>query len=144
MSIKLKLDGFDELLKKIEKAAGNVDKVVTDCMKESAEIMQSELKTQMQYSDVPKDLIDDMPPPTIENDYGRIIARVGYEKGEYNPKNPSAAYKVIFLNYGTPYRQKHGIVKARGFIDRAKKKAKPKIKKQQENALQESLRGLQH
>lgn len=152
MSIKLKLDGFDELIKKIEKAGGNVDAIVTDCLKKSADIMEAELKSQMQDANVDKRLIDNMPPPEIENDYGEITARVGYKKGAYDPNNPSDGYKVVFMNYGTPHRSKHGQIKdiseggiiKLGFIGRAKDKARPKINKQQENALQESLRGLQH
>lgn len=152
MSIKLKLDGFDELIKKIEKANGNVDEIVTDCMKKSADIMEAELKSQMQDANVSKKLIDKMPPPVIENDYGEITARVGYKKGAYDPNNPSVGYKVVFMNYGTPYRTKHGKIKdiseggkklKLGFIARAHAKAKPKIKKQQKNALEESLKGLQ-
>lgn len=148
MSIRLKLDGFNELLKEIEKAQGNVQKATEKCMKQSAELMQAELKSEMQKSNVSGSLIGRMPNYKVENDYGKITATVGYEKGEYNSKNPSDAYKVIFINYGTPNRKKHGKIPGKhskiklGFIQRAKKKAKPKIKKQQEQTLQEILKGL--
>lgn len=132
MSIKLKLDGFDELLKKIEKAGGDVDKAAENAMRQSANTMQHELKNQMIKANVDQSLISRMPPFEIENDYGAITARVGYKKGTYDPNNLSDGYKVIFLNYGTPYRTKHGKMPARGFIQRAKNKAKPKIRKQQE------------
>lgn len=143
MSIKLKLDGFDELLKKIEKAGGDVDTATENAMRQSANTMQRELKDQMQDANVSKRLIDNMPPFEIEKDYGRITARVGYRKGAYDPLNPSDGYLVVFMNYGTPYRTKHGKIKditeggiiKLGFIDRAKKKAKPKIRKQQEEVL---------
>ena len=108
MSIKLKLDGFDELLKEIEKAGGKVDNATKICMDKSAAIMETELKSQMQKADVQSDLISRMPPPEVENDFGKFTARVGYKKGAYDPKNPSDGYKVIFLNYGTPHREKHG------------------------------------
>lgn len=143
MAIKLKLEGFDELLKEIEKAGGDAQSVTKDCLKKSADIMQDELKSQMQKSDVPSNLINAMPAPEIEEDYGLITARVGYRKGSYDPKNLSDGYKIVFLNYGTPYRKKHGKVKERGFIQRAKSRAKKKIQKQQEEALKEILRGLQ-
>lgn len=145
MSIKLNLDGFDEMLKKIEKAGGNVDKASRRAMERAADIMQDELKAQMQAADEKNsmsNLIARMPSPTIENDYGRITARVGYKKGAYNPDNLSDGYKVIFINYGTPRRTKHGKVKARGFIDKARRRAKPKIRKEQEKILDEILRGL--
>ena len=68
--------------------------------------------------------------------------QVGWEMGEYNPQNLSEGFKALFLNFGTPHRSKHGKVKARGFITRAKKKSKKNIKAAQENALNEILRGL--
>lgn len=145
MSIKLNLDGFDEMLKKIEKAGGNVDKASRRAMERAADIMQDELKAQMQAADEKNsmsNLIARMPSPTIENDYGRITARVGYKKGAYNPDNLSDGYKAVFINYGTPRRTKHGKVKARGFIQKAKRRAKPKIRKEQEKILDEILRGL--
>ena len=142
MSLKLKIDGFDDLLRDIERAGGNLDAIMGKCLRESAEIMQNELKTQMRESRVPNSMIDAMPEPELEKDYGVLTARVGYKKGAFDPKNPSIGYKVVFLNYGTPYRTKHGKVKERGFIQRAKKRAMPKIRKQQEKALQEDLKGL--
>ena len=142
MSINLKLEGFDELLKEIEKAQGNVQNATVQCMRQSADIMQNTLKAEMQKADVSSDLIEAMPSPEIENDYGLITARVGYKKGAYDPKNPTDAYKVIFLNYGTPNRSKHGQVKARGFIQKAKRKAKKPIQSQQEKTLKEILKGL--
>lgn len=146
MAIKLDLKGFDEMLRKIEKANGNVDAAAKKCMDKSAQIMQDELKSQMQAADLQNTmsrLISRMPSPRVENDHGLWTAQVGYEKGAYDPKNPSDAYEVIFINYGTPRRTKHGKVQARGFIAKAKKKAKSKIKKEQQQILDEILRGLQ-
>lgn len=151
MSIKLKLEGFDELLKEIEKAGGKIDNSVKSCMNKSAKIMQIELKDEMQKSNVDSGLINRMPPPEIENDHGMITARVGYRKGEYNQDNLSDGYKVLFANYGTPYRKEHGKIVdiaaggtiRLGFIVRAKNRAKRKIKAEQEKTLQEILKGLQ-
>lgn len=142
MSIKLKLEGFDQLLKDIEKAGGDAEKAADSALRGSAVIMQDALKEEMQASDVPQDLINAMPPFEVENDYGSISARVGYTKGAYDPDNPSDGYKVVFLNYGTPHRTKHGKVVARGFIDRAKKKARPQMKKLQKEALDKVLKRL--
>lgn len=142
MSIKLKLDGFDDLLREIQKAGGDVDSVMKECLSESAAIMQTELKTQMREANVPNHMIEEMPEPDLEGDYGVLTARIGYRKGTYDPRNPSIGYKVVFLNYGTPERTKHGKVIGRGFIQKAKKKALPKIRKQQEQALKDALKGL--
>ena len=139
MSIKLQLEGFDDLFEQIKKAGGTVDQAANSCLKQSAQIMQTELKSEMQKSNVDNGLINSMPPPEVEANGNRYTARVGYKKGSYDPNNPSDGYKVVFLNYGTPHRSKHGKVAARGFIQRAKKKARPKIKKAQEETLNKIL-----
>ena len=142
MSIKLKLNGFDELFSQIEKAGGTIDSAAKKCLKKSAGIMHDELKKQMTAANVDGDLINRMPPPEIESEGNRHTARVGYKKGEYDPENPSDGYKVIFANYGTPRRSKHGQQPAKRFIEKAKKKANTKIKKAQKETLDEIIGGL--
>lgn len=142
MSIKLKLEGFDNLFSQITKAGGTVDAAAKACLNKSARIMQSELKAQMQSAGVPGNLINRMPPPEVEAEGNRYTARVGYKKGAYDPRNPSDGYEIVFLNYGTPKRTMHGKVKARGFIQKAKKKASPQIKRAQQETLNEIIRGL--
>lgn len=139
MAIKIKLSGFDELLEQIEKAGGTIDRAAESCLKQSVQIMQSELKNQMKDSGVDSDLISRMPPPEIQKDGNTLIARVGYKKGAYNPDDLSDGFKVVFLNYGTPKRSKHGKVEAKGFIDRAQKKARKQIKKAQKETLEKIL-----
>lgn len=135
----LQLKGFDELLEQIEKAGGSIDRAADSCVRQSANILQNELKAQMQAAGVDSDLINAMPPPQIEAKDNRYSAAVGYKKGSYDPRNPSDGYKVVFLNYGTPRRTMHGKVAARGFIEKAKKKARPKIKSAQQETLKKIL-----
>ena len=135
----LQLKGFDDLLEKIQKAGGSIDASVDSCVRQSAQIMQAELKAQMQAAGVDGDLINSMPPPQIESGNNRYRAAVGYKKGSFDPRNPSDGYKVVFLNYGTPRRTMHGKVAARGFIEKAKKKARPRIKAQQQETLEKIL-----
>lgn len=142
MAIKIKLEGFDELLAKIEKSGGTIDSAAKQCLKKSADIMHDELKTQMQAANVDSGLINRMPPPEIESEGNRHTARVGYKKGTYDENNPSDGYKVVFANYGTPRRSKHGQQPAKGFIQKAKKKANPKIKKVQQTTLDKILGDL--
>lgn len=142
MPINLKLEGFDDLLNQIEKASGNAQNAAMQATRESAGVVNETLKAQMSSAGVDGRLIAAMPPPSVENDFGKITAHVGYKKGAYDPKNPSDGYKVVFLNYGTPHRTKHGKVKARGFIAKAKRAAKLKVKKVQEQALKDILKGL--
>lgn len=135
----LQLKGFDDLLAKIQAAGGSIDKAAETCLRDSAEIMQSEFKAQMQAAGVDDNLINAMPPPQITIKGNRYSAAVGYEKGAFDPRNPSDGYKVVFLNYGTPRRTMHGKVAARGFIQAAKKKARPRIKKAQRETLEKIL-----
>lgn len=142
MSIRFKLEGFEDLLHDIEAANGSVNAATESAMRESAQIMQDELISQMTSSGVPNDLIKAMPNYDIEKNGNRITARVGYKKGTYNPDDISDGYKVVFLNFGTPKRKEHGQIKKRGFIRKAKNKARPKIKKAQEEVLQKILARL--
>lgn len=142
MSIKLKIEGFEQLLKDIEKAGGSINSATQECMKKSADIMQNELKAKMQSANVASDLISRMPAPEIETNANRVTARVGYKKGAYNPEDPSDGYKVVFLNYGTPNRTEHGKMRKLGFIQKAKNSAKKLIKAEQEKTLTEILKGL--
>lgn len=135
----LQLKGFDELLEKIQNAGGSIDAAADSCLRQSAQIMQAELKAQMQAAGVDSGLINAMPPPQITVDGNRYSAAVGYKKGNFDPRNPSDGYKVVFLNYGTPRRTMHGKVAARGFIEKAKKKARPQIKRAQQETLEKIL-----
>lgn len=135
--LELKLEGFEEMFAKIQKAGGSVDRAAESCLRQSAQVMQSELQSQMQAAGVDSGLIARMPAPTIKVKGNIYRAEVGYKKGAYDPTDPSDGYKVVFLNYGTPNRTKHGKVAARGFIQKAKNKARPKIKKAQQETLDE-------
>lgn len=135
----LQLKGFDDLLEQIQKAGGSIDRAAESCVRQSAQIMQAELKAQMQAADVDSDLINSMPQPQITAKDNRYSAAVGYEKGDYDPNDPSDGYKVVFLNYGTPRRTMHGKVAARGFIQKAKTKARPQIKRAQQETLEKIL-----
>lgn len=154
MAIKFTFKGFEDLLADIEAANGDANKAVDSAMRQSAQILQSELKSQMQDANVPRDLIAAMPPFEVENVGNVHTARVGYKKGAYNPDDLSDGYKVVMLNYGTPNRREHGkIVEGStmasggtlklGFIQRAKNGARPKIKKAQKEALNKILARLQ-
>lgn len=134
--IQLNFYGFDELLKKIEGAGGTINKAVDSCMKQSAKTQETHLKAQMRKSKVDIDLINRMPPPEIEWEGNSCTARVGYKKGDYDPHNLTDGYKAVFINYGTPR------VSPRNFIKAAKSKAKPQIKKEQEETLNKILERL--
>ena len=135
----LQLKGFDDLLEQIQKAGGSVDRAAESCLRQSAQIMHAELQSQMNAAGVDSGLIGSMSKPQIKVEGNVYEAEVGYKKGAYDPSDPSAGYKVVFLNYGTPRRSKHGKVAARGFIAAAKKNARPRIKKVQKETLEKIL-----
>lgn len=134
--IQLNIEGFDELLKKIEAAGGSINGAVDTCMRQAAPVQQKELKAAMQRKKVSSSLINRMPEPEIEWNGNACTARVGYHKGAYDPKDLSDGYEAVFINYGTPR------IKPRNFIKAAKNKARPQIKKLQESTLNEILEGL--
>lgn len=140
--ITLKLEGFEELLQDIEAAGRSMDSAVESCIKQSAKAVDTELRAQLSKASQ-SGLASRMPQPKVEKEANTVSAFVGFEKGTYNPNNLSDGYKALFLNYGTPHRSKHGHEKARNFISKAKKKATPKIKKEQEATLKKILERLE-
>ena len=136
MGVKLKLKGFDDLLERIQKSEGNIDKVAEKCVKASAEIIEQEYKNQMRQSGTDQGLINRMDSIRYETTGNRYAAQVGYEIGQYNPKNLSDAFKALFINYGTPR------IKPREYVAKMKKSAAPKVRKEQEKILKEILEEL--
>lgn len=157
--------GFQELLEKIHKAGGDAEEATWQAARKGAKIMHDELKSEATAAGVPSNLTE-WPKLSFQaerTDSGnRYACKVGWSVGAYDPKAPSDAHKVIFMNYGTPRRTvkkdaivhkvggrfvtlgtDRGYVDARGFIGKAKKKARPKVKKAQEEALKEILKGLE-
>ncbi len=141
MAIKIKLEGFDEMIKQIEAAGGTADRAAKSALSASAQIMDSELRKQL--NDVTEsNLAQRMPHFQIKHEGGSYRAEVGFQSTPYNPRDPSDYHKAVFLNYGTPDRKKHGKEEARGFITRAKRRARPKIKKAQQEALEKIMQRL--
>lgn len=142
--ITVKIEGFEEILTEIQKAGGSIDKAVNSAINQSAQIVQSELKNQMQQAGVDSGLINAMPNYEVMQEGNRQIVEVGYKKGTYDPNNLSDGYKVVFLNYGTPNRTKYGKIVGKGFITKAKKAASPKVKKVQKEIFDKILGRLKN
>lgn len=152
---------FAPLLEEIQRAGGNIDQAAAKVAKESTKIVRDALVSECQASGVPQSLINQIKAETKHDGANRYDCEIGWKKGEYNPKNPSAGYVAAFLNYGTARRTvklenarvringkwhtigtNRGALVAKGFIKRAKDKAKPQLKKAQEKMLKETLGGL--
>lgn len=142
MAIRIKLEGFDELLQEIEAAGRAADSAAESAVKAAAQVMQQEMKSALSAA-TDSGLAQRLPAPQIEKNGNEIVARVGFISTPYNASAPSDYFKAIFLNYGTPNRKKHGQEAARGFVTKAKRRARPKIKKAQQEALEKILSRLQ-
>ena len=157
----MNLTGFKELLEQIEKAGGNVDNATMRAVQESAQVVESELRNACNAAGVPSSVTSEITTEVTQSG-NRTSAKVGWSMGNYDPKNPSAGYKAVFLNYGTPKRtvkkdhihheltggfvtlgKDRGQIAPRGFIGAAKKASGKKVKKKQEELLQEILKGLE-
>lgn len=158
-TIKLEVD-FSDMLEKIKKVGGDVDEVTMKCAQECAKTIHGELVTEAHASGVPSNVTGEIQHNVTKNG-NRYKIEAGWKLGDYNPSNPSAGYKAIFLNYGTARRAvkkdrvhhvvgdgwktlgtDRGAVTGRGFIDRAQKGAKKKIKSIQKDAAKKVLEEL--
>lgn len=156
--IGLKLD-FDGLLDAIKAAGGDVDKAAMQAAKECASVVHNELVSECNASGISAS-VSGAVKHGVTRTGNRYEIEAGWKMGEYDPKNPSAGYKAVFLNYGTP-KPRHtkkkyhvpvhgewatttnrGQIVGRGFIGRAKDGAKPKVKKVQKEALKKMLKEL--
>ena len=159
-SIKMKLE-FDGLLEAIKAAGGNVERAALNAANECAKVVHDELASECSASGVPSSVSSEITHGVNVTGGGNVYEiEAGWKKGSYDPQNPSAAYKAIFLNYGTARRSvkkrvhhdfngnfvtlgpDRGAVAARGFIQRAKKSAGKKVKKVQKEALEKMLKEL--
>lgn len=144
--IKLKLKGFDDMLEKIKEAGKDADATARKVIEESAKIVETELKTAAAAAQVKSSITDEIK-RTVEKEGDRYSAAVGWEVGNYDPRNVTAGYIAIFENYGTVRRQTRtgkdrGELKPRNFISTAKKAAKPKVKKLQKQIIDEVMGDL--
>lgn len=159
--LSLKID-FDGMLEAIKDAGGDMNKAAMRAAEECAKTAHDELVTECNASGVPASITGAIQHSVnVTSGGNRYEIEAGWKKGDYDPANPSVAYKAIFLNYGTPkgprqvQKKTHvlykgswvttlnrGQIVGRGFIDRAQKSMKKKVKKVQKEALQEMLKEL--
>lgn len=159
--LSLKID-FDGMLEAIKDAGGDMNKAAMKAAEECAKVAHDELEAECRASGVPTSVSGAIEHGVnVTGGGNRYEIEAGWKKGDYDPKNPSAAYKAIFLNYGTPKgprqvkKKSHvpykggwvttlnrGQIVGRGFIDRAQDSMKKKVKRVQKEALQEMLKEL--
>lgn len=149
--IKINLKGFEKMLEQLQEAGGDVSRAANSAIKESAKIVESELLTTAAESGVPSDITSEIRTHT-KQEGDRYEAEVGWNMEGYNPKKPSAGYKAVFLNFGTVKRRtlkgyNRGALEKptrnQQFIYKAKKNARPKVKKVQQEILKKALGELE-
>ena len=149
--IKISLKGFDRMLEELQQAGGDVDRAASSAIRESAKIVEDELQAAVTASGVPSDITSEIRTNTSKEG-DRYEAEVGWIMENYDPKKPTAGYKAVFMNFGTVKRytrkdhyrgeiQKQP--RAQQFIYRAKKNARPKVKKIQRQEILKALGGLE-
>lgn len=140
--IKIELSGFEEILRKIDKAGGDSKKAVGTAINRSITVYHESLKKHLRAATKNyKNLEADIKVSNVTWSGDECSAEVGWQLGDYDPKNLSEGYKAVFLNYGTPRRQPTQI-KGRKFIASAKKSVKKEVKTLYEKTFDEILRGL--
>lgn len=124
----LLFSGFEEMIKKIEKAGGTAEKAVTAAVKEDAEWTRQQLldfiKKHKETGATEASLI----PVVVESYRGKISCKVGFSIS-------NGGLAAVFLNYGTPK------IAPTLFIDKAFKNKK-KHQAIQEEAMQKILREI--
>lgn len=146
--VAIQVNGFDSLLKKIQKAGGDIEAATWDAARAGGRVYYNTLVEECKRSNVPDNLINKIRFNCLRESSGnRYAVVVGWYMDEYDPANPADGYKVVFLNYGTPRRTtesgaNRGYITGRGFIGRAKKKAQKPIKAAQEQFLKKIVDGL--
>lgn len=130
--------GFDEIMSQFIELGGSVEEITKKCVLQAQQVMAEELKKEIKNSGI-ESLADRVPDPTIYNGKNYFSARVGFKVGEYNPNNISDGYKAIFLNYGTYKGEK---IEGKYFVKRAKKNARQKIKKIEEETIEKVIKEI--
>lgn len=121
--------GTSELLKKIEKAGGNVEKACTDALRASVQAPKQEMLQYIQQHHLTGQTEDSFV-EEIKNENGKIYCEVGFSIRR-------GGIAALFLNLGTPK------IKPSFFIDDAIDHNIDKIKADQLKALNDAFRELQ-
>jgi len=130
-TMKLDLNGFKELLERIQKAGGNIDAAAEKALVESAKPFMEDLKTGIKKhhrTGLTEASLND--PTQIEREGNRLTLKVGFDLGK-------GGLPALFLEYGTPRS------KAEPFIQQAIKRNQAKARKIQKEILTKILKELQ-
>ena len=130
-TMKLDLNGFKELLERIQKAGGNIDAAAEKALVESAKPFMEDLKTGINkhhQTGLTEASLND--PTQIERDGNRLTLKVGFDLGK-------GGLPALFLEYGTPR------MKAEPFIQSSIQRNQSKSRKIQKELLSKILKELE-
>ena len=95
--MRLQIKGFDEMLERIQRAGGDVDKAARLCMEESLQVLESNLKKEAQASGAETSTVYH----SVTASGNRVQGETGWPLGNYDSNNPSEGYEAMFREFGT-------------------------------------------
>lgn len=146
----LQINGFDEMIKKLESTSKAAERIGKKTAQECGEILKSEIVSEASSAGLPAHLVNQIKEDfDAEQASGKFRYLVGWHKEEHKSGEPlTDSEKIIVKNYGTPERvtlsgASRGKMPKLNFLKRAKTKAKPKIKKRIESGFAELNKELE-
>lgn len=149
----LNIEGFNELLIKLQAAGKNVDFEVEKCFSQCCKVVTEQLTEKAKSAGLDERLISKIQREKWHKG-NTFYFEVGWKKAKPTYSNPIPdTYKVMFYNYGTPsnrytkagyYRGKESAhpIGSHGFIKKAKIASQNKCKKIQREFLAAALKEL--
>lgn len=151
--MRLKVKGFDEMLARVQKAGGDVDKAAHECMEKSVRILESNLKKEAEASGAPTSTVSH----SVTSSGNRISGETGWKLGNYDSNNPSEGYEAMFREFGTGRHSargkgkdrqtaagyNRGSTEPRPFMEKARKKSAKPIRAIQEETLHNIVKELE-
>lgn len=151
--IKLQIGGFDKMLERIQKAGGDIDAAARQCMEESLQVLERNLKKEAEASGAGTSTITH----TVTANGNRISGETGWKLGEYDSNNPSEGYDAMFREFGTGKHSKRskgkdrqtaaghnrGSTEPRPFMERARTESVKPVRAIQRKTLQKIVKELE-
>lgn len=102
--MRLKVGGFEKMLERVQKAGGDVDAAAQQCMEQSLQVLERNLKKEAEASGAPTSTVTH----TVTVNGNRISGETGWKLGAYDSSNPSEGYEAMFREFGTGKHSQRG------------------------------------
>ena len=151
--IRLQLKGFDEMLEKLQKAGGDIDKAARVCMEKSVSVLEEYLIDEAAESGAETSEIFHQ----VTVNGNRVTGETGWKLGNYDSNNPSEGYRAMFTEFGTGRHSargrgkdretaaghNRGSTEPRPFMAQARKRAVKPVRTIQRETLQNIIKELE-